>query len=225
MVHRRLMPEGQARRYSVLVGAVKDGKEDGPGAGGSPHYDIWVDAGGVDYRIAVNVRSEDGSDVIAYYNPTYQAPASLDLAGLTGTPGLTFVATGPNGAGLDYLRGGLFPIEAMQPIPAASSNFSLANLLDGQIERAKADPAAVVIAFGESFQDQKPDFAFGFSPERGVHDIHMMQGNSGSFAGDNRVRGDGALFLRFAGGETVALFSRFATQSLTTDDETGAPID
>ena len=46
----------------------------------------------------------------------------------------------------------------------------------------------------------------------------MMQGNEGSFADDNRINGDGALFIRFAGGETVALFVRFSTQSTTTDD-------
>jgi hypothetical protein len=36
------------------------------------------------------------------------------------------------------------------------------------------------------------DQYFGFQPERGIHDIHMMQGNSGKFASDNRVLGDGA---------------------------------
>ncbi len=74
--------------------------------------------------------------------------------------------------------------------------------------RAKLDPAA-----------------FGFSPERGVHDIHMMQGNRGSFADDNRVNGDGALFIRYTGGETVALFSRFSVQDIPTDDATGAPAE
>jgi len=51
----------------------------------------------------------------------------------------------------------------------------------------------------------------------------MMQGNSGSFADDNRINGDGALFIRFTGGETVALFSRFSTQATQTDN-TGAPL-
>jgi uncharacterized protein YukJ len=46
----------------------------------------------------------------------------------------------------------------------------------------------------------------------------MMQGNTGSFANDNRLNGDGALFIRFTGGETVALFVRFSEQSTTTDD-------
>ena len=76
-----------------------------------------------------------------------------------------------------------------------------------------------MIAFGEFFKDPGRDQTFGFAPELGVHDIHMMQGNSGSFADDNRINGDGALFIRFAGGETVALFVRFSVQSTTTDDQ------
>ncbi|MBV8309146.1 MAG: DUF2278 family protein, partial [Planctomycetaceae bacterium] len=46
-------------------------------------------------------------------------------------------------------------------------------------------------------------------------------GNSGSFADDNRVNGDGALFIRYDGGETIALFVRFTTQDTRTDDTTG----
>jgi len=46
----------------------------------------------------------------------------------------------------------------------------------------------------------------------------MMQGNAGSFERDNTTHGDGALFIRYAGGETIALFTRFAAQGTETDD-------
>jgi hypothetical protein len=59
------------------------------------------------------------------------------------------------------------------------------------------------------FRDQGSDHTFGFSPD-GVHDIHMMQDKRGDFANDSRVNGDGAPFIRYAGGETVALFPRFS---------------
>ena len=187
-------------------------------AGHSPHYEIWVQAD-QNYRIAVNVRSVDGSDVVAHYDPNFTNPTKLGLAGLAaGAKGFTALPTGPGGKGLDYLRDDLFPIDVMAPIPPDGQGVTLRNLLDGQVERAKADHSAVVIAFGEFFQDRGSDSTFGFSPELGVHDIHMMQGNSGNFADDNRINGDGALFIRFAGGETVALFVRFTMQSTTTDD-------
>ncbi len=224
MVHSRTKPPGQERRHSVLVGRIKDGQEDPENPGKSPHYEIWVEADGADYRIAVNVRSVDGSDVVALFDPDFAKATKRDLTALAARPGLAALATGPDGQGLDYLRDGLFPLDRMQPIPAEGSGISLANLIDAQVERAEADPEAVVIAFGDHYFDaQGPDRTFGFSPEQGVHDIHMMQGNSCSFASDNRVNGDGAIFFRFRGGETTALFVRFATQSVHTDDRTGAP--
>jgi uncharacterized protein YukJ len=218
-----MKPPTARRRYGVLVGRVRDGQEKASGA--SPHYEIWIDAEGANYRVAVNVRSVDGSDVLAYFDPDFRQATKLDLpARAEGQQGFTPLSTGPGGEGLDYLRDRLFSLDAMRPIPPDGSGVSLKNLLDGQIERAKADPRAIAIAVGESFADQGSDETFGFSPERGVHDIHMMQGNSGSFASDNRVSGDGALFIRYAGGETIALFVRFTVQDTRTDDQTGAPL-
>ena len=223
MVHHRRKPAHAQRTYGVLVGKVVDGQLKREGA--SPHYEIWIRGGDPgDYRVAVNVRSVDGSDVAVHYDPNFQNPTKRNLPTLAaGNQGFAALRTGPDGEGLDYLRDGLFPIADMQQIPPDGSGISLHNLLDGQIERAKADDAAIAIAFGEFFRDRGADQTFGFTPEQGVHDIHMMQGNSGSFADDNRVNGDGALFIRYAGGETVALFTRFTVQATTTDDSTGSP--
>ncbi len=197
--HISVVNQPELREYGVLIGKVKDGLEDTPGEGKSPHYEIWVDAAGESFRIAVNVRSVDESEVLAYFDPTFTADSTnLDLSKLAnGEHGFTALATGPGGKGLDYLRDNLFPVDKMAEIPLDGSGVTLSSLLDGQIERAKADNDAVIIAFGEHFHDPGPDKIFGFSPEVGVHDIHMMQGNSGSFAKDNRVNGDGALFIRY----------------------------
>ena len=76
MTHARTKPPAQLRSYGVLVGTIRDGREDL--AGHSPHYEIWVQAD-QSYRIAVNVRSVDGSDVIAHYDPNFTKPPKLDL--------------------------------------------------------------------------------------------------------------------------------------------------
>ena len=221
MTHARTRPRGQQRTYGVLVGTIRDGQDDRGGR--SPHYQIWIEADR-DYRAAVNVRSVDGSDVVAHYDPNFTNPTKLDLPSVAAGPaGFTRLETGPDGDGLDCLRDGLFPIGAMAPTPADGQGVTLGNLLDGQVERAKADQSAVIVIFGQFFEDQGSDRTFGFSPELGVHDVHMMQGNTGSFADDNRINGDGALFIRFSGGETVALFIRFSEQSTTTD-QNGYPI-
>lgn len=218
MSHKRVRAAA-ANSYGVLVGKIHAGQIDPP-ADKTPHYEIWVVADN-NYRIAVNVLSDDESEVVAYFDPNFTLPTKLNLPQLAaGAPGFQNLATGPNGKGIDYLRDNLFSLSAMAPIPDEGSGVTLANLLDAQIKRAKADPGAVVIAFGDSFLDKSKDPIFGFTPDRGIHDIHMMQGNptGGNFADDNRINGDGALFIRYTGGETVALFTRFATQSTTTDD-------
>jgi uncharacterized protein YukJ len=148
----------QNRVYGVLVGDVKDGQLDPSGR--TPHYEIWVQAKGVDYRIAVNVISQTGSDVMAYFDPSYVSPdpRKLDLARLaSGAAGFTSLTTGPEGSGLDYLRDKLFPLDKMSIIPPEGAGVTLRNLLDGQIERAKADSDAIVIAFGKFFQDPGHD--------------------------------------------------------------------
>ena len=125
MVHRRMMPAGQQRQYGVLVGRVRDGRD--PEAGDpSPHYEIWVDAGGANFRIAVNVRSVDGSDVLAFFDPNFAKPTKRDLASLAAQPGLKLLKTGPGGEGLDYLRDGLFPLDQMKDVPPEGSGVSLA---------------------------------------------------------------------------------------------------
>jgi uncharacterized protein YukJ len=222
MTHKRTKPQGAQRTYGLLVGRIKDGQMSKGGT--SPHYEIWVEARG-NYRIAVNVQSVDGSDVLAYFDSNFASPTKLDLAArAAGAPGFQPLRTGPDGEGLDYLRDKLFPLDKMAAIPPDGAGITLGNLLDAQIERAKADGQAIVLALGEFFRDAGADRDFGFSPEQGVHDIHMMQGNGGAFANDNRVNGDGALFVRYAGGETIALFCRFTVQNIRTDDNSGGPI-
>ena len=222
MTHGRRKPANAIRTYGVLVGKIVDGRLKPSGA--SPHYEVWIRAGLTDFRVAINVRSVDGSDLFVHYDPGYLKPTKRDLAALAaGTQGFAPLRTGVQGEGLDYLRDALFAIEDMHALPPDGSGVTLLNLLDGQVERAKADGEAVAIAFGEFFVDRGSDETFGFSPEQGVHDIHMMQGNRGSFADDNRVNGDGALFIRFAKAETIALFARFTAQETTTDDATGGP--
>jgi uncharacterized protein YukJ len=126
-----------SRVYGLLVGKIKDGFID-PGRRSS-HYEIWV-TGDTDYRVAVNVLSTDNRQVLAYFDPNFTAKTPLDLpARAIGAPGFSSLQTVPGGAGLDYLRDNLFPIDQMAPIPPEGAGVSLANLLDAQIERAKAD--------------------------------------------------------------------------------------
>ncbi|MBV9510085.1 MAG: DUF2278 family protein [Caulobacteraceae bacterium] len=217
MVHQRFRQPQSAYTYGVLVGRITDVQEN-PG-GRSPHYEILVDAAGTPYRVAVNVQSVDGSEVLVHFDRQFTKETKLNLSELAGGPQRFAALTdGPGGGGLDYLRDDLFDLTDMTPLPADGGGVTLTALIDAQIERAKNDSGAVIIAVGDGFDDNQTTEEVGFKLGRGVHDIHMMQGNSGSFEADNRINGDGALFIRFSGGETVAMFTRFRTQAERTDD-------
>jgi len=143
--------------------------------------------------------------------------------------GFNAVQSSPGGVALDYIRGNLFARNSMRPLPSAAPgpDDDLSDRIDHFVARAISDPAARIFAFGERWGPEPtvPDKVFGFSPGDGIHDIHMNQGNSGSFTRDNGVWQDGGLLLRFPEQDQwVATFLAFQSQVWHTDDSTGSPI-
>jgi uncharacterized protein YukJ len=211
------------RDYGVLVGRVLAGRTE-RGAD-TPHYQVHVDGGGVDFRIAVNVLSQQApSELLFLAQPTFTHPLLEELPGLP--EGFTAVPSRPGGVALDFIRGNLFDRTAMRPLPstAPGPDNDLADAIDHFVTRAIADPAARLYAFGQRWGPEQgtPDKIFGFTPGNGVHDIHMNQGNSGPFTRDDGVWQDGGLLIHFPGQDQwVAIFLAFQSQSWHTDDETG----
>jgi uncharacterized protein YukJ len=69
-------------------------------------------------------------------------------------------------------------------------------------------------------------FVFGapYTNGRGVHDIHMNQGDPpGQFQHLDGIWQDGGTIVERPGGEFVAVITKFETQSLNTND-TGLPV-
>lgn len=54
---------------------------------------------------------------------------------------------------------------------------------------------------------------------QGIHDIHMNQGNGGSFEDENGTYQDGGIVIQSANGTWEGVFLAFATQTLKTDDK------
>jgi uncharacterized protein YukJ len=209
------------RSYGVLRGRVIDSRAES--GADTPHFQVHVRAAGTDFRVAVNVRSQQAPpDLLCLTDEAFGHPL---LSGLEALPeGFTDIPSGAGTLALDFIRGNLFDRTAMRPVPATDvgPDNDLADTLGHFTDRARADPTAAVFAFGERWgpEDGVPDKVFGFSPGNGVHDIHMNQGNNGRFAGDDGVWQDGALLFRFAG-QWVAVFLAFQSQSWHTDDDTG----
>lgn len=214
--------------YGVLAArALATAREDGTD---TPHYQLHlVDDGGEDWRIAVNVESQQApSELLYLVVEDFRHPVCAQLEALAS--GWHALAPGSDGPHLDYIRGNLFDRARMRLLPPALAgpDNDLADLLDGWLRRAVGDPAVTVYAFGERFGPELGvvDKVFRFTPANGVHDVHMNQGNAGPFARDNGVRQDGALLVHLpAQSRWVAIFLAFQSQSWHTDDATGHALD
>jgi uncharacterized protein YukJ len=221
-------------RYGVLAGRVVGRRAEG--GTDSPHYQVHVRGGGADYRVAVNVLSrEHPSELLYLADEAFDHPL---VQGLPALPdGFSELPSATGGLALDFIRANLFDRTLLRPVPATAPgpDNDLADKLDHFVERAEADPAARVFAFGQRWGPEPgvPDKVFGFSPGNGVHDIHMNQGNSQQFRQDDGVWQDGGLLLAFpaprlaereAQGQWVAIFLAFQSQAWHTDDQTGHAI-
>jgi uncharacterized protein YukJ len=211
------------KKYGVLVARAVERRREG--ATDTPHYQIRLaDGVGATYRAAVNVLSQESpSELLYYVDDDLKHPVTATLAGLT--PG--WHALAPRG-GLDYIRGNLLKRSDMRALPpdVTGPDNDLADVLDHYVQRAIAEPDALVYAFGEPWGPESArDKVFGFRPGNGVHDIHMNQGNSARFRGDDGVWQDGGLLLHFPGeSRWVGIFLAFQSQAWHTDDTTGHAI-
>jgi uncharacterized protein YukJ len=214
------------KQYSVLKGRPVDLRR---GSGTSPHFQVLVVDDAERYRIAINVQSKDGSEVLFYVNPHFDHPMLELLAELKA--GMHDVRSGPGGIALDFIRGNLFQPQQMVPLPIQTSgpDNDLNEKIGMYVQRAMADERAMIFAFGEPWgpEANKRDNYFGFLPGRGIHDIHMNQGNPpGPFARDNGPWQDGGLIFQFPRqNQWVAVFLKFATQAWHTDDSTANALD
>lgn len=198
------------------------------GAGSSPHYQIHIaDQAGRNYRIAVNVKSKLAPSELMYHIKSHFVhPITAGLEPLAS--GFTKLERTPVGGGLDFIRGNLLQPAMMTPLPfdVPGPDNDLNEKVDQIVQRAMAEADATVYAFGERWgPETKADAYFGFVPGNGIHDIHMNQGNVGSFVGDDGVWQDGGLVFHFpSSNQWTALFLKFQSQSWHTDDRTGHTI-
>jgi len=191
----------------------------------TPHLQIKaIDETGQPWRIAVNVQSDDGSEVVFWVvDPLVGHPI---LGSLAATPsGFTTTDAGSSKS-LDFVKAPLFDFARGRALPPSGSANAddLQDLLTLYLDQCKA-AGGELYAFGAKFDRNmhKPiDAEFGNTDGlHGVHDIHMNQGNAGSHAGDNGTFHDGGLLLSFPD-RIVGILLAFQTQRVPTD-VTGTP--
>lgn len=216
------------KSYGVLISRAVDTRREG--AVDSPHYQIHLtDDAGTHYRASVNVLSQERpSELLYLVSEDFRHPVTARLEGLPS--GWNTLPSGPGGPNLDFVRGNLFDPALMRPLPpdVAGPDNDLADLLDHHVRRAVGDPDARLYVFGERWGPETAvqDKVFGFRPGNGVHDIHMNQGNSRRFRGDDGVWQDGGILIHYPAQQRwVAVFLAFQSQSWHTDDSTGHALE
>lgn len=208
--------------YGVLKGKAIEVRL---GAGQSPHYQVRLIDNTIDYRIAINVKSQLAPSEVEYIVVENFAHPITDIAE-TFPIGYTKLRPEPGSGALDFIRGNLFDRVQMRPLPFSLPGFDndLNEKIDRIMQRAIADENAVVYAYGERWGPEASvkDKYFGFLPGNGIHDIHMNQGNIGRFKNDDGVFQDGGLLLHFPDQQHwVGVFLKFQSQAWHTDDVTG----
>ncbi|MGN4073070.1 DUF2278 family protein [Burkholderia gladioli] len=207
-----------ALNYGLLKGTVSGHLRDAD----DDHYQILVHAGDEVFRIAVNVKSSaPHSPSTVLFESRDTLPDSLSSQLMAAEIGFTKLASKPGGLAIDFVRGGLVDTSAMVPVPpdAPGRDNDLKDRLESAVVKAMSQAGSQVFAFGSKWgPEDKPDQYFKFVPGQGVHDIHMNQGNSGSYRKDNGVYQDGCLILHYPDDTWLAVFLAFQSQTFDTDD-------
>lgn len=207
-------------RYAVLKGHVIGRRH---GNDERPHYQIHVIAANQHYRVAVNVRSHlEPADLMYQVDDTWNHPLRPRLERLP--HGLTTLDR-PEGVALDYVRGSLFRRSNMRVLPYSipGADNDLNEKLDRVMLRAGIDRTWTIYVWGEPWgPDPGIDEWFGFTPLRGMHDVHMNQGSMKRFAERDAPWQDGGIVLHHPNPERwIGIFLKFQSQSWETQDETG----
>jgi uncharacterized protein YukJ len=217
------------KNYGVWKGRPIDRRE---GSGKSPHYQVRMVDDEVELRIAVNVQSADGSEVLYCLQSHFEHSLTDGLRELSA--GFTALSSKPGGMAIDFIRSNIGGPGDFVPLPisTAGPDNDLNEKLDHYVQRAMADETSSIYAFGERWgpEQNKRDQYFGFLPGNGIHDIHMNQGNDPGHARDDGIYQDGALLFHFpsdnpARDQWVGLFLKFQSQAWHTDDATGHALE
>jgi len=188
------------------------------------HYHLHLDADGIHHRASVCVRSALEPSAMEYcIRPDFRHRITPLLSCLT--PGYHELPRHPGSLALDYIRDGeLVDRNEFLTLPCSGPGCGedLDKVLDGVICEALDDPESWVYAFGEPWEMQGSDRFFRFFPSRGMHDIHMNQGNAPIYWEQDGAWQDGALLIeRPRLNRWIGVFLKFQSQTWHTEDDTG----
>ncbi|WP_341750810.1 DUF2278 family protein [Candidatus Tisiphia endosymbiont of Sialis lutaria] len=213
--------------YSYLKGIVSQDLEDRT-KHTETHHNLIVQANKLDYQVNIDIQSDSRANVKLYYVDQLNNNELLTNLAKLGDEGLFSLDQLTHASRLDYLRSGIFQIDYLKNTLAKSWQ-EISSLLDMHIIRGTK-----ICILGESYDDTETRSVVPYGlqlkqqhsqlPPRGIHDIHLNQGNYNPHSKDNGIYQDGAIFIETPNNSIKAFFFMFDEQSLNTDDSVD-PVD
>jgi uncharacterized protein YukJ len=199
--------------YGLLRGKViKFGAEDGTP---TPHFQIIIqDNNALVWRVAVNVRSDDGSNDQAVVVDPLNHPILDKLPAVS--VGFTSLPNHQPGLALDFVRDPIFNPADLQTLPPFDSDEAgLEDVLTKLTQQAQdeANNGVELYVWGSKFEVGNRPVAADtlYHDTVGVHDVHMNQGNPPPHQADNGSYQDGGLVFHFTD-RYVGVFMKFQSQ-------------
>ena len=210
--------------YGLLTGSLV---AHGDQHGGNPHYLLSIDTGGVHFRVAVNLRSTEGTG--AATNLQYQIVPDLTKAGakakaLAAKVQRTnrFDLASNAEATLDFVRDGVLDMTKFATV--GDKNIVYYKGLVAAANKVQQDQGAYVAVFGTGYANDDSDPKHSSSGFAGVDNVHMNQGSYKTIDNhtdehykENGPNQDGAVLFYFSDGSVQGFFSKFQSQDEETD--------
>jgi Uncharacterized conserved protein (DUF2278) len=214
--------------YGVPVGTLNHFNREDPNNFGSwYHGKLYVDAPVGQYEGAVDVSTPSGIKI------EYRAVQPLGVTALSPvsslSPGWHALVKTPKSGALDYIRNPLLHPRgrgclSMIYNPLVNAFNALLQRASEQWTESTGDNALNILESLLTVGGRVFVFGAPYTTGRGVHDIHMNQGDPpGQFQHLDGIWQDGGTIIERPSGELVAFLTKFSTQSLKTDNN-GLPI-
>lgn len=206
--------------YGLLIGKVTDILADDPGEK-TPHYTIIVQTSDMDsYSAVINCQSNSNKKVqlLSYVDENFKNGIISNIINLDCKfHEIDYHNNINSNIAIDYIRGNFFDPFKMRALPydIAGEN-DLKGIIDKNIKKAVDNENISIYIFGTYFNGHNG---------KGIHNVHMNQGNRDKHYKENDVYHDGCFFIHLVEeNRWIAYFMAFQNQSWKTN-ESGNPMD
>ena len=211
---------------AILKGSPTNAKLFSRNPSQRPHYHLLIETERQQFDIAINIASSAHTEDVRVLFAIKQNITPPQVGALLKLPSGMFNLPAQGLHGINYVKDGLVNKDEMHLLPLFDRSAPIEAQGEQKIKQLVSDviaePDTVVFAFGHRYDQTSPKNAcWGFSPDDGIHNIHMNQGNVPGNHDDENGRGeDGALLLYFPKPNTwVGVYIAFQTQSFDNDEQ------